>query len=103
MSCAMVGWALSIGLIDLPFSHWTHVTFKHYRLHSGGSGGGLETSLGGAGGGLELADIEGARSLGHGAAAVPGAARARTRRAGACALLDWDNLPGRATRLLRLE
>jgi hypothetical protein len=25
---AMVGWALSIGLIDLPFSHWTHVTFK---------------------------------------------------------------------------
>jgi hypothetical protein len=22
-SCAMVGWALSIGLIDLPFSHWT--------------------------------------------------------------------------------
>jgi hypothetical protein len=27
-SCAMVGWALSIGLIDLPFSHWTHVTFK---------------------------------------------------------------------------
>ncbi len=24
----MVGWALSIGLIDLPFSHWTHVTFK---------------------------------------------------------------------------
>ncbi len=28
-SCAMVGWALSIGLIDWPFSHWTHVTFKH--------------------------------------------------------------------------
>jgi hypothetical protein len=28
-SCAVVGWALSIGLIDLPFSHWTHVTFKH--------------------------------------------------------------------------
>ncbi len=27
-SCAMVGWALSIGLIDSPFSHWTHVTFK---------------------------------------------------------------------------
>jgi hypothetical protein len=25
----MVGWTLSIGLIDLPFSHWTHVTFKH--------------------------------------------------------------------------
>jgi hypothetical protein len=28
-SCAMVGWALSIGLIDLPFSHWTYVPFKH--------------------------------------------------------------------------
>jgi hypothetical protein len=28
-SCAMVDWALSIGLIDLPFSHWTHATFKH--------------------------------------------------------------------------
>ncbi len=27
-SCAMVGWALSSGLIDLPFSHWTHVTLK---------------------------------------------------------------------------
>jgi hypothetical protein len=27
-SCDMVGWALSIRLIDLPFSHWTHVTFK---------------------------------------------------------------------------
>ncbi len=32
-----------------------------------------------------------------------GAARARTRRAGVYALLDWDNLPDRATRLLRLE
>ncbi len=31
-SCAMVGWTLSIGLIDLPFSHWTHVTFKHLSL-----------------------------------------------------------------------
>ncbi len=28
-SCAMVVWALSMVLIDLPFSHWTHVTFKH--------------------------------------------------------------------------
>jgi hypothetical protein len=28
-SHAMVGWALSIGLIDLPFSHWTRITFKH--------------------------------------------------------------------------
>ncbi len=27
-SCAMVAWALSMVLIDLPFSHWTHVTFK---------------------------------------------------------------------------
>jgi hypothetical protein len=32
-----------------------------------------------------------------------GAASARTRRAEVYALLDWDNLPGRATRLLRLE
>ncbi len=28
-SCAVVSWALSIGLIDLPFSHWTHVAFEH--------------------------------------------------------------------------
>jgi WD40 repeat protein len=26
----MVGWALSMVLIDLPFSHWTHVTFKQH-------------------------------------------------------------------------
>ena len=32
-----------------------------------------------------------------------GADRARTRRAGVYALLDWPNLPGRVTRLLRLE
>jgi hypothetical protein len=32
MSCTMVGWALSIGLIDFPFSHLTHVTFKHNTL-----------------------------------------------------------------------
>ena len=31
-SCAMVAWALSMVLIDLPFSHWTHVTFKHSSL-----------------------------------------------------------------------
>jgi hypothetical protein len=31
-SCAMVGWALSMVLIDLPFSHWTHVTFKLQQL-----------------------------------------------------------------------
>ncbi len=30
VSCAMVGWALSIMLIDLPFPQWTHVTFKKY-------------------------------------------------------------------------
>jgi hypothetical protein len=36
-SCAMVGWALSIGLIDLPFSHWTHFTFKHRRVARPGS------------------------------------------------------------------
>ncbi len=35
-SCAMVAWALSMVLIDLPFSHWTHasVTFKQ-RAGSG--------------------------------------------------------------------
>ena len=32
-----------------------------------------------------------------------GADRAQTRRAGVYALLDWHNLPGRVTRLLRLE
>ena len=32
-----------------------------------------------------------------------GAASARTRRGGVCAPLDWGKLPGRATRLLRLE
>jgi hypothetical protein len=30
-SCSMVGWALSMVLIDLPFSHWTHVTFTNRR------------------------------------------------------------------------
>jgi hypothetical protein len=35
----MVDWALSIGLIDLPFSHWTHVTFKHH-WHPARAGGG---------------------------------------------------------------
>ena len=33
-SCAMVAWALSMVLIDLPFSHWTHVTFKQRKLDS---------------------------------------------------------------------
>ncbi len=28
----MVAWALSMVLIDLPFSHWTHVTFKQASL-----------------------------------------------------------------------
>ena len=32
-SCAMVAWALSMVLIDLPFSHWTHVTFKQCLRH----------------------------------------------------------------------
>ncbi len=36
-SCAMVGWALEIGLIDLPFSNWTHITFKH-PLQNGKAG-----------------------------------------------------------------
>jgi hypothetical protein len=30
-SCTLVGWALSIGLIDLPCSHWTYVTFKQQQ------------------------------------------------------------------------
>ena len=86
---------------------------RSYKLHIGGIGGGP-----GAGGVTgytvaalvedwrrraaapveerEPADIEGARSRRHGPAA-------RTRRAGVYAPLDWDNLPGRATRLLRLE
>jgi hypothetical protein len=42
---------------------------RSYRLHSGGSGAGLETSRCGAGRGPEPADIEGARSRGHGPAA----------------------------------
>jgi hypothetical protein len=58
---------------------------RSYRLHSGGSGGERETSRGGAGGGPEPADIEGARSRSYGG----GAARARTRRAGVYAPLDW--------------
>ena len=74
---------------------------RSYRLHSGGSGGGLETSRGGAGGGPGAG--------GHRGSPQPesrtggGAASARTRRAGVCAPLDWGKLPGRATRLLRLE
>jgi hypothetical protein len=32
-----------------------------------------------------------------------GANRAQTRRAGVYALLDWHNLPGRVTHLLRLD
>jgi hypothetical protein len=31
-SCALVAWALSMVLIDLPFSPWTHVSFKHPGL-----------------------------------------------------------------------
>ncbi len=42
---------------------------RSYRLHSGGSSGGLETSRGGTCGGPEPADIEGASSRSHGPAA----------------------------------
>ena len=31
-SCTMVVWALSIGLIELPLSHWAHVTCKQERF-----------------------------------------------------------------------
>jgi hypothetical protein len=31
----MVDWALSVGLIDLPFSPWAHVTLKHKDPLSG--------------------------------------------------------------------
>ncbi len=37
-SCALVAWALSMVLIDLPFSSWTHVTFKQF-LGSRAAGG----------------------------------------------------------------
>jgi hypothetical protein len=40
----MVGWALSIGLIDLPFTHWTHVTFKQSRICEAESDGSLPPS-----------------------------------------------------------
>ncbi len=42
---------------------------RSYRLHSGGSGRGLETSRGGAGEGPEPAENEGAHSRSHGPAA----------------------------------
>jgi hypothetical protein len=47
---------------------WRTGSRRSYRLHSGGSGGGLETSRS-TGGGPEPADIEGARSRIHGPAA----------------------------------
>jgi hypothetical protein len=34
----MVAWALSMALIDLPFSPWTHVTFKHFEQHQSSEG-----------------------------------------------------------------
>ena len=41
----MVDWALSVELIGLPFSHWTHVTFKqtipdlvHHGVRSNSTG-----------------------------------------------------------------
>ncbi len=66
---------------------------RSYKLHRGGSGGGLETSRGGAGVGSPQPESW------TGSAA----ASARTLRAGVYALLDWHNLPVHATRLLRLE
>ncbi len=39
-SCAMVVWALLMVLIDLSFSHWTHVTFKQSRAWPTRRGGG---------------------------------------------------------------
>jgi hypothetical protein len=71
---------------------WRTRSLWSYRLHSGGSGGGLKTSRSGASGGPEPADIEGAHSR---------AASARTRRAGVYALLDWDNLPAAPTGVRR--
>jgi hypothetical protein len=68
--------------------------------YSGGSGGGLETSRGGAGGGPEPVDIEGARSRSHGPAVERPALGLGEPES---TPLDWDNLPGRATRLIRLE
>jgi hypothetical protein len=44
---------------------------RSYKLHSSGSGRGLETSRSGTGGGPEPADIEGTRSWSHGQAAEP--------------------------------
>jgi hypothetical protein len=48
---------------------WGTGAGRSYRLHSGGSSGGMVTSRGGAGGGVEPADIEVARSRSHGPAA----------------------------------
>ena len=65
--------ACAVAAAELQATHrrhrWRTGSRRSYRLHSGGSGGGLETSRSGAGGGLEPADIEGARSRSHGPAA----------------------------------
>jgi hypothetical protein len=63
------GAAAAAELQDTHRRHrWRTGTRRSYRLHSGGSGGGLETSRSSAGGGPEPADIEGARSRSHGPA-----------------------------------
>ncbi len=108
-----------------------HTRRSHgYNLHIGGFSTRLETSCGGIGGGQEPAELQATQwrlrwrtgdvaqrrrwrtgAGGHRGPGSPqpeswtggGKARARTRRAGVCALLDWENLPGRCTRLLRLE
>jgi hypothetical protein len=90
---------------------------RSYKLHISGCSTLLEASCGGISGGPELAELQATQwrrrkrteAGGHRGSPQPesrtggGAARARTRRAGVYAPLDWDNLPGRATRLLQLE
>jgi hypothetical protein len=76
---AMVGAAGAAGAADaaaaveLQATHrrhrWRTGSRRSYRIHSGGSGGELETLRSGAGGGPAPADLEGARSLSHGPAA----------------------------------
>ncbi len=100
--------------------------WQSYKLHIDGLSPRLETSCGGIGGGPEPAKLQAIqwrlrwrtghvarrrrRSTGAGVyrgspqpESWAGRGRARTWRGGVCALLDWDNLPGRATRLRRLE
>ncbi len=62
----------------------------------------LETSRGGAGGEPEPADIEGASIMDRRRSGQRSDSESQCD-GGVYAPLDWDNLPGRATRLLRLE